>query len=153
MFCAPGPVFGGTDGVGSSFYVLRSRTHFQRHRGHGSCFHVSRSRTRFRRYRRLQVQFSCFPLPDPFSAVPTASGPIFMFCAPRLIFVGAEGVVSRFHVLRSRTRFRRYRRVASRFMFWARGHVFGSTDGVGSCFNVFHSETHFRRYRRRRVQL
>jgi hypothetical protein len=32
-----------------------------------------------------------------------------MFCAPRLDFAGIEGVRSRFHVLRSRTRFRRYR--------------------------------------------
>jgi hypothetical protein len=32
-----------------------------------------------------------------------------MFCAPRLIIGGTEGVRSRFHALRSRTHFRRYR--------------------------------------------
>jgi hypothetical protein len=81
MFCAPGPVFGGTDCVGS----------------------------RFRRYRRRLVPLSCFALPDPFLTVPRASGPVFMFCAPRLDFGGTEGVEFRFHFSRSRTRFRRYR--------------------------------------------
>jgi hypothetical protein len=33
MFCAPGPVFEGTYGVGSRFHVLCSRTHFWRYRG------------------------------------------------------------------------------------------------------------------------
>jgi hypothetical protein len=149
MFFSPGPVFGGTDGVGYRFYVLRSRTRFRRYRGRrvpfscfafpdsfsavprapgavfmffslghgfsgtegvGSRFHVLRSRTRFRRYRRRPIPFSCFALPDPFSMVPTASGPVFMFYAPGPVFDGTEGVGSRFHVLRSRTRFRRYRR-------------------------------------------
>jgi hypothetical protein len=36
-------------------------------------------------------------------------GPIFMFCAPGLVYGGTEGVGSRLHVLRSRTRFRRFR--------------------------------------------
>jgi hypothetical protein len=31
MFCAPGHVFGGTEGVESLFHVLRSRTHFWRY--------------------------------------------------------------------------------------------------------------------------
>jgi ABC-type sulfate transport system permease subunit len=43
----------------------------------------------------------------PFSAVLRASGLVLMFCAPELVFGGTEGVVSRFHVLRSRTHFRR----------------------------------------------
>jgi hypothetical protein len=66
MFCAPGPVFDSTDGIGSSFNVLRSRTHLRRYGGRW-------------------VQFL---------AVPTASGPIFMFCASGLIFGGTEGIVS-----------------------------------------------------------
>jgi hypothetical protein len=90
IFCAPGLFFGGTEGV-------RSR------------FHVFRSGTRFRRCRGRRVPFSRFALPDSFSAVPRASGPVFMFCAPGLIFGGAECLGSPFHVLRSRTRFRRYR--------------------------------------------
>jgi hypothetical protein len=90
MFSASGHIFGGTEGVGSLFHVLRSRT-------------------RFRQYRGRRVPFSRFALPDSFSAVPRASGPFFMFCAPGLVFDGTEGVGSLFHVLRSRTRFRRYR--------------------------------------------
>jgi hypothetical protein len=105
-FCAPGLVFGGTKSVGSRFHVLRSRIRFQR--------------CRVRR-----VLFSCSALPESLSAVPRASGPVFMFCAtgfvstvPRtsgpvfmfcatgLVFGGAECVGFRFHVLRVRTRFR-----------------------------------------------
>jgi hypothetical protein len=139
-FCAPGLIFGGTEGVRSRFHVLRSRTRFRRYRGRRvpfsyftlpdsfltasrasspvfkfcapgviSRFHVLRSRTRFWRFRGRRFLFSCFALPDSFSAVPRASGPVFMFCAPGLIFGGIEGIESRFHVLRSRTRFRRYR--------------------------------------------
>jgi hypothetical protein len=60
------------------------------------------------------VPFSCFARPYSFSAVPRASGPVIMFCPPGLIFGGTECVESRFHVLRSRTRF------------------FGGNEGVGS---------------------
>jgi hypothetical protein len=152
MFCVPGPVFGGTDGV-------------------GSCFHVSRSRTSFRLYRRCRVLFSCFALPDPFSAVPTASRHIFMLCVPGPVFGGTDIIGSSFHVLRSRTRFRRYRRrrvsfshfVLSDsfsavprasgpvFMLCAPEPVFGGTKDVGSNFLVLRSRTCFRRYRGRRV--
>jgi hypothetical protein len=127
MFCAPELVFGGTEGVGSSFHVLRSRTHFRRYRGRHapvfmlcvpglffsvtkgvrSRFHVLRSRTHFRRYRGRRVPFSCFARQDSFSALLSASGLVFMFCAPELIFSGTAGVGSHFHVLRSQTRFRR----------------------------------------------
>jgi hypothetical protein len=108
MFCAPGLVLGGTEGVGSHFHVLRSRN-------------------LFRRCRVRRVPFSCFALPDSFSAVSKASGPVFMFCAPGIIFGGAECVGSRFHVLCSRNHFRRYR-------------------GDKSLFLVFRSRTRFRRY-------
>jgi hypothetical protein len=153
MFCASGPVcmscdlrriFGGTEGV--------------------TRFHVLRSRIRFRRYRRRQVQFSCFALKDPFSAVTTASGPVFMFCAPGLIFGGNEGIRYHFHVLRSRTHFRLYkgRRVPLSyftlpgsfsagprasgpvFIFCAPAPIFGGTEGVGSRFHVLRCRTNFR---------
>jgi hypothetical protein len=152
MFCAPGRVFGGTEGV-------------------VSCFHVLRGRTRFRRYRWRRVPFSCFALHEPFSAVPTASGPVLTFRAPGLMSGVTDCVGSRFHVSRSRTHFRRYRRrrvliscftlresfsVVSTasvpvFMFYAPGPVFSATNGVGSCFRVLRFLTRFRRYRRRRV--
>jgi hypothetical protein len=93
----------------------------------GSCFQVLRARTRFRRYRQCRVPFSCFALPDMFSAVQRASSPVFMLCAPGLIFYGTEGVGFRFLVLRARTRFRWYR-------------------GDGSRFHVLSARTRFRRY-------
>jgi hypothetical protein len=152
-FCSPGLVFGGTEDVGSHFHVLLSPTHFRRYRGR-------------------RVLFSSFARPDSFSAVTMASGPILMFCAPRLVFVGMEGVGSRFEVLRSRTRFRRcrVRRVpfscfvlpvsfsavprasGSVFIFCAPGVVFSSTEGVGSRFHVLYTRSHFQQYRGRRVQ-
>jgi hypothetical protein len=167
MLSIPGHVFGGTEGVGFLFHVLRSRTHFQRYRGR-------------------RVPFSRFALSDSFSAVLGVLGPVFLFCAPRLIFGcfegagpvfmfwlarlifgGTECVRSRFQVLRSRTLIRRYR--GRRVLFscfarpesfsaasWALGPVFklcalrfifGGTEGVGSCFHVLRSQTRFRRYR------
>jgi hypothetical protein len=52
--------------------------------------------------------FMFFARPDSFSAVTRASGHVYMFCAPRHVFGGTEGVGSLFHILRSRTRFRLY---------------------------------------------
>jgi hypothetical protein len=147
MISAPGHIFGGTLGVGSLFHVLRARTRFQRFQGR-------------------RVPFSCFARPYSFWAVPRASGPVFGFCALGLVFDGSAGVGSRFHVLSSRTHFRRYRgrRVpfsyfplpdlflgVSRasgpfFTFCAPGLVFGGTEGVGSRFHVLRVRTHFQRY-------
>jgi hypothetical protein len=161
IFRAPALVFGGTEGVGSRFHVLRYQTHFRLFRG------------------RL-LPFSCFARPDSFSAVLRASSPVFMICASGLIFGGTKGVPSHlhvfggtevvgtlFHVLRSRTCFWRYRgrrvpfscfalsdsfSVVSGasgpvFMFCALGLAFGGTDGVGSLFHVLRARTRFRRYR------
>jgi hypothetical protein len=212
MFCTPRLIFGGSEGVGSRFHILHSRTRFRRYRRRrvqfscfalhdsfptvptasgpvfmfcapehifgrtesvGSRFHVLRSRTHFQRYRRRQVPFSCFVLPDTFSAVPKASGPVFLFSALGPVFGGTEGVGSRFHVLCSQSHFRRYRGCRVSFtcfalpdpflavstasgpvlMFCAPEPVFGCTDGVGSHFHVLRSRTHFRRYRGRQVQL
>jgi hypothetical protein len=191
MFCAPGLVFGGTVGIGSRFYVLRSPTHFRRFRGHrfpfscffvpvlifggtegvGSNFHVLRSHTRFRWCAGRRLSFSCFALPNSFSAVPRASALVLKFCATGLIFGGSDGVGSRFHVLRPRTRFWRYRgcRVPFScfalldsfsavprssvpvFMFCTPGLVFCGTEVFGSRFHVLRARTHFLRYRGRRV--
>jgi hypothetical protein len=154
MFCEPGLIFGGTNGVGSHFHVLRSRA-------------------RFRRYRGRRVPFSCFVRTTSFSAAPRASGPVFMFRAHGLIFGGTEGVGSRFPVLRTRTRLRWCRvcrvpfscfalpesfsavaRASSPvFMFWVPELIFGGTVGVRSCFQVFRVRNLFRRYRGRRVPL
>jgi hypothetical protein len=196
MFSAPKHVFGGSEGVGSRFHVLRARTRFRPYRGCrvpfsyfvlpdsffggamcvGSHFHVLHAQNRFRRYRGRRVPFlsfarpdsfsavsgrrvpfscfarpdsfsalpraygpvscfaladsfpavpgsrvpfSCFSLPESFSAVPGASGPIFNFCAPGLVFGVTVGVGSRYHVLRVRTRFRRYRGCKVPFSYFA----------------------------------
>jgi hypothetical protein len=146
MFCAPRLFFGGTDSVGSRFHVLRARTHF-------------------RRYRWRRVPFTCFARPESFSVVPRMSGPVFTLCAAGLVLGGNEGVGSRFHVLRSHTRFRRYRgrrvpfscfarpvsfsavpRASGPFlMLYAPGPVFSGTEGVGFCYHVLCARTRFRR--------
>jgi hypothetical protein len=96
----PGLIFGSTECVESHFHIFLSRT----------CF---------RRYQGCQDPFSCFALSDSFSSVPRASGPVFMFCAPGLVFSGAECVGSRFHVLHARTRFRRCRGCWDPFSYFA----------------------------------
>jgi hypothetical protein len=208
MFCAPVLVFSGTECVGSRLHVLRIWTRFRRYRWRrvlfsyfarpdsfsavprasgplfiscapglvfsgiedvGFLFHVLRYRTRF--YRGRSIPFSCFARPDSFSAVPRASGPVFMFCAPRLIFGVAEGVGSRFRVFCARTRFRGYRgrwvpsscfalpdsfltvpRASGPFlMFSAPRLIFGGNEGFGSRFHVLRAQTRFRRYRGCRV--
>jgi hypothetical protein len=93
---------------GTCFYILPFRTHFRRYRGIGSRFHILHSRTCFRRYRGRRILFSYFACPDSFSAESRASGAVFMFCAPELVFGGIDVVWSRFHILRARTHFRRY---------------------------------------------
>jgi hypothetical protein len=127
MFCAPGLFFAGNEAVGSRFHVLRARTRFRPYRGHlvlFSCFARPDSFSRVTRpsgpvfmfsapglvfggNEGVRVPFSCFALPDSFSAIPRASGPVFLFYAPKLVFGVNEAVVSHFHVLRARTRFRR----------------------------------------------
>jgi hypothetical protein len=148
MFCTSGLVFGVSEGVGSRFRVLRPHT-------------------RFRRYRGCQVSFSCFALPESFSTILRASGPVYMFYAPELIFSGTDGVRTHFHVLCSRARFRRCRgrqvpfscfalpdsfpavpRASGPvFTFCAPGLIFGSSEGVGSHFLFLRSLTRFRRFR------
>jgi hypothetical protein len=57
MFCAPGLILGGTDGIGCRFHVLRSRTIFGSNVGVRPNLHVLRTRTRFGWYRVRQVPF------------------------------------------------------------------------------------------------
>jgi hypothetical protein len=148
MFCAPGLIFGSTEGIGSLFHVLRSET-------------------RFRRYRVRRVPFSRFARPDSFFAVPNPSGPVFMVCASRLVFGDNVGVESYFHVLSAQTRFRRYRgcrvpyscfalsdsfsmvprALGTFFMFCAPGLIFDGNDGFGSRFHLLRFRTNFRRCR------
>jgi len=152
-FCAPVRIFGVNEGVGSGFQILRSRTHFRCYRGH-------------------QVRFSSFMQPDVFSTVPGASGPVFTFCAIGRVFGDSEHVGSRFHVLRSWTRFRRFRACRVPFsifplpgafsplprasdpvlMFCGPGRVFGGSEHVGSRFHVLRFRTRFWSYQGRRVR-
>jgi hypothetical protein len=201
MFCAPGHVFGGTEGDEPRFHVLRCSNRFPWYRGRGvlfssfafrdsfsalprpsslvlmfcapglvsggtegadTRFHVLRARTRFRPCRGCRVLFSYFALSDSFFTVPRASSPVFSYCAPGLFFGGTEGVGSRFLILSSWTRFRRYRGRQVLFSCFALPDTFSTspvfmfcdarifshgTEVVGSCFQVLCSETHFRRYR------
>jgi hypothetical protein len=132
MLCTHGHVFDGTERVKCRFHDLQSQTRFRRYSGRPLLFYVLRSRTRFRRCGGRRVPFSCFALPDSFSALPRASGPVSMVCAPGLVFDGSSAVGSHFHALRSRTRFRRYR-------------------GCPLLFYVLHSRIRFRRCGGRRV--
>jgi hypothetical protein len=126
MFCTPfwvvqralGPVFifytlglilGGIWVSGPVFMFYATGPILDYIEGVRSCFHVLRCRTCFGRYRVRRVKFSCFALSGPFWAVSRASGQVMTFCAPGRVFDGNEGVRSSFHVLRSRTHFRRYR--------------------------------------------
>jgi hypothetical protein len=211
MFCVFGHIFGGTEGIGSRFHVLRSQTYFRRYQGCRvpfSClalmdlfsavlgasdrvFMFCAPGLAFRSTEAVRSYFSCFALPDSFSAVPRASGPVFMFPTPGLVFCRTEGVISLLHVLRSRIRFQRYRGrpipfscfqlpdmflavprasgpffmfcalglifgcnegVRSLFMFFVQGLIFGGTEGVGSLFHVLSAQTRFRRYRGRLVR-
>jgi hypothetical protein len=75
-----------------------------------------------------------------------------MFCSPGLVFGEIEGVESHFHVLRSRTGFRRYRVGRLPFSCFARPDSFvGYSEGVRSRFLILRVRTRFRRYRGRRV--
>jgi hypothetical protein len=107
MFNALELVFCGFEGVGFRFHVLRSLTCFRRCEGCRVPFPSFALSDSFSAIPRASGPFSCFVLPDSFSAVLRASGPVFLFCVPVLVFGGSEGVRSYFHVLGSRTRFRR----------------------------------------------
>jgi hypothetical protein len=131
------PIFYCTEVVGSRFHILCSRTHFTWYRGRWLSFSCFALLTHFRRYRGRRVQFSCFALPDKFSAVLTASGPVFMFCAPGHVFGDAEVVWSRFHVLRSRTYFRRFRGRRVPFSFFARSYLFSAVRKASSPVFMF----------------
>jgi hypothetical protein len=176
MFCAPRLIFGGTEGVGSSFHVLRCRTRFRRHSGRrvpfscfacpdsflavprasspvlmsyalglvfsgaeyvGSRFQLLRARTHFWRYRGRRVSFSCFVLPDSFLAVPRAPGPVFMLCAPALVFGGTEGFGSRFHDLHARTHFWLYRGRPIPFSCFAPPNSFSAVPRASDPFFIF----------------
>jgi hypothetical protein len=132
IFCAPVLIFGGTEG--------------------GSRFNVLRAHTRFRLYRWRRFPFSCFALPDLFLVVPRASAPVFMFSTSRLVFGGTEGVGSRIHDLRSRTRFRGYRGSQVLFSCFALPASLSAVLWASiPVFMVLRARTRFRRYRRRRV--
>jgi hypothetical protein len=145
MFIAPEHIFGVIVGVGSIFHVLR--------------------------YRGRWVPFSYFALPDSFSTIEGASGPVFMFCSPGLVFGGTMGFRFLLHVLRCRAHFRRSRMrrvpfscfalpnsfsVVPRALgpvskFCTPEHIFGGSKGAGCIFHVLRSRTHFGRYHGRRV--
>jgi hypothetical protein len=140
----------GVESVGSRFHVIHSRTHFRRFRVRRvpySCFaliahvfggtegvrsrlHVLCSQTRL-------LPFSCFALPDTFSLVQSSSGPVFMFCTLELVFSGSESVASCFHVMHSRTHFRRYRWRHAPFSYFALPYTFSGCRWCRVPFTCF----------------
>jgi hypothetical protein len=172
MFCAPGLIFGCSMGIVSILVFCALGLVLDGNEGVGPIFHILRSRTRFGRYRGRRVPFSCFTLPDSFSAVPWTPGSVVVFCALGLVLGGTEGAGSSFHTLRSRSRFGQYRgprfpfscfvlpnsfwaipRVSGRvFMFCTHTPVFGVTEGVRSSFQVLSSRTHLLWFPSRWVQ-
>jgi hypothetical protein len=137
MFCTSRLIFGGSEGVGCRFHVLLLRTYFQLYRGRRVQFSYFRCRTCFRRCGGRRVQFSRFALPDSFSAVPRASGHVFMFCAPGFIFSGIEVVGFRFYILRARTHFRRYRGRWVPFSYLARPDSFSTVSRASAPVFMF----------------
>jgi hypothetical protein len=118
IFDAHGLIFDGIEGVRSTFHVVPSMNLFQWYRGH-------------------QAYFSCFTLSNSISAVLRALDPLFMFCAPRLIFGGTVGAVSSFYILRYRTHFRRYQGHRIFFSYFALLDLFSTvqrTWGPILCF-------------------
>jgi hypothetical protein len=110
--------------------------------GRNDCYTI-----RFWRYRGRRLSFSCFALPDSFSAVPRESALVFMFCATILVFGSTEGVESLFQVLRVLTHFRRYLWCRVSFSCFARPDSFSAAPRAsGSRFHILHFRTHFRRY-------
>jgi hypothetical protein len=89
------------------------------------------------------VSFSCFASPVSFSAETRVSGPSFMFCAPRVVSRGIEGVRSCFHVLRSRTCFCVASVSGPISMFCAPGLIFDGPEGDEFRFHVLRSQTFF----------
>jgi hypothetical protein len=175
LFCEPELVFSGSEIVGYRgcrvpFLVLSSLTRFRRYRGCRSRFHVLRtrnsfggiegvcfrfhdlrSRTHFWPFRGHRVPFLCLVLLNSFSAVPRASGPVFMFYAPGLIFGGTEGVRSRFHVLRPQTHYRRYRGRRLPFSRFAHPNSFSAVPRASGPVFLFCDPGLFSAYRGRRV--
>jgi hypothetical protein len=156
MFCTPESDLGCTKGAESSFHALRSRSRYRFTEGVGSSIHVLHSLTRFRRYLGRRVQFSCSMLPDPFSTVlgrwvlftcfalpdpisvaPRASFPVLMVCASRAVFDVADSVGSSYHVLRSRTRFRRCRVRQVQFSCFALPYSFSTVSRASGPVFIF----------------
>jgi hypothetical protein len=94
IFGGTGVIFGGSKVVESRFNVLRARFVSGGTEGVMSRFQELCFRTHFQQYRGRLVPISCFVLSDSFSAVPSASGLVFMFCAPGIVFGGTGGVWS-----------------------------------------------------------
>jgi hypothetical protein len=118
MFCALKPIYGGTEGAGSRFHVLLSKTHYWQYHG------------------RL-VQFSYFALSDSFLAVPREPGLVLMIYTSGVIFDGTEGNRSSFQVFRSRHVFNSIEGAGSSFLVLRTRTRFRQNQPVKfSCFSL-----------------
>jgi hypothetical protein len=153
MFCAPIFVFGGTEGVRTRFYVLRSRSHFRRYRARRVPFSRFARPDSFMAVPRASDPVLIFARPESFLAVPRASGPVFMFCGLRLVFWQYRGCRVPFSFFAVPDSFFAFLRLSGPvFLFCVPGLVFDGTKGDSSRINVLRAETHFRRYQERRVK-
>jgi hypothetical protein len=130
MFCASGLIFYGIEGVESLFRILLFRTLFWR------C-------------RVCRVPFLCFAHPNTFSAVSTASNPVFMFFRSRTCFwqCGGRRVLFSCFAL-SDTFSAEPRALGPVFMFRPPQLVFSGIEGVDSHFHLFSFPDSFSAVRR-----
>jgi hypothetical protein len=150
MFCTPGLVFDGTEGVGYCFHILRAQIRFRRYRGRWVPFSTFRRPNMFFTVPKGRIPFSCFACPDSFSAVPRASGHVFMFALSDSFLAVPSATGPVFGRLDSFPTVPRSSGPV--FKFCAPRHVFDGTEGVPSRFHVLRSQIRFPRNRGRRVQ-
>jgi hypothetical protein len=80
------------------------------------------------------------------------AGPLSCFAFPGFIFGSTGCDLSRFNVLRSCTRFRRYRGCRLPFSCFALSNTFSAVRRAsGPVFHILRTRTHFWRYRERRI--
>jgi hypothetical protein len=109
----------------------------------GSRFLVLPARTHFRQLRGRRNPFSCFACLDSVLTVLRASCPVFILCAPKLVFGGTDGVGYHFLVLHVRTFSAVPRASGHVFMFCAPGLIFRRYQGRRVPFSHFAPELVF----------
>jgi hypothetical protein len=156
MFCAPEPVFGGSEGAGFNFHILLPDSFSAVPKTPGPIFifcapglisggtesagfnfHVLRSQTHFRRYRGHRVSFSCFALPDSFWEKSRAPGIVSCIALPDPFSVVQKAPAPVFIFSVPDPCSTVPRESGPVFIFYAPGPIFGRTEGADSSFSGF----------------